>query len=227
MKLWSGRFQKETDSLVNDFNSSIRFDSPDVPGGYHRAPSPMRRCWASSGIIARSTRPTPIIDGLQAILADIEAGNVEFSAEQRGYPHEYGDHAHPAHRRRGQAPAHRPEPERSGGRGPAALSASEEIQARSSARSWTSSRSSCSKAKASTWTPSCPATPTCSGPSPPPSPSYLMAYANMLKPGRHPSGGLPGHGWTSAPWAAGALAASTYPVDRFADGPGPGLPPAH
>ena len=26
MKLWAGRFQKETDTLVNDFNSSIRFD---------------------------------------------------------------------------------------------------------------------------------------------------------------------------------------------------------
>ena len=27
MKLWAGRFQKETDTLVNDFNSSITFDS--------------------------------------------------------------------------------------------------------------------------------------------------------------------------------------------------------
>ena len=26
MKLWAGRFQKETDTLVNDFNSSIQFD---------------------------------------------------------------------------------------------------------------------------------------------------------------------------------------------------------
>ena len=26
MKLWAGRFQKETDTLVNDFNSSISFD---------------------------------------------------------------------------------------------------------------------------------------------------------------------------------------------------------
>ena len=26
MKLWGGRFQKETDGLVNDFNSSIQFD---------------------------------------------------------------------------------------------------------------------------------------------------------------------------------------------------------
>ena len=27
MKLWAGRFQKETDSLVNDFNSSVSFDA--------------------------------------------------------------------------------------------------------------------------------------------------------------------------------------------------------
>ena len=27
MKLWAGRFQKETDTLVNYFNSSIEFDS--------------------------------------------------------------------------------------------------------------------------------------------------------------------------------------------------------
>ena len=27
MKLWGGRFSKETDETVNDFNSSIRFDS--------------------------------------------------------------------------------------------------------------------------------------------------------------------------------------------------------
>ena len=27
MKLWAGRFQKETDALVNDFNSSSSFDA--------------------------------------------------------------------------------------------------------------------------------------------------------------------------------------------------------
>ena len=26
MKLWGGRFSKETDSLANDYNSSIKFD---------------------------------------------------------------------------------------------------------------------------------------------------------------------------------------------------------
>ena len=52
MKLWAGRFQKETDTLVNDFNSSITFDArlykQDIAGlhrprhhagqaGHHRA----------------------------------------------------------------------------------------------------------------------------------------------------------------------------------------------
>ena len=27
MKLWGGRFRKETDSFVNDFNASIHFDA--------------------------------------------------------------------------------------------------------------------------------------------------------------------------------------------------------
>ncbi|MEG0230306.1 MAG: argininosuccinate lyase, partial [Oscillospiraceae bacterium] len=27
MKLWAGRFKKDVDSVVNDFNSSISFDS--------------------------------------------------------------------------------------------------------------------------------------------------------------------------------------------------------
>ena len=45
MKLWAGRFQKETDTLVNNFNSSINFDArlykQDIAGsgqaGHHRA----------------------------------------------------------------------------------------------------------------------------------------------------------------------------------------------
>ena len=35
-------------------------------------------------------------------------------------------------------------------------------------------------------------------------------------PGRHPPGGLPRAAWTSAPWARGALAGTTYPIDRDA-----------
>ena len=80
MKLWSGRFQKETDSLVNDFNSSIRFDSrmyrEDIAGSIAHA-AMLGQC----GIIAKEDADA-IIAGLQAILADVEAGNIEFSADQ-------------------------------------------------------------------------------------------------------------------------------------------------
>ena len=45
MKLWAGRFQKETDTLVNDFNSSITFDArmykEDIAGSIaHAAADP-------------------------------------------------------------------------------------------------------------------------------------------------------------------------------------------
>ena len=80
MKLWSGRFQKETDSLVNDFNSSIRFDSrmyrEDIAGSVAHA-AMLGQC----GIIAKEDADA-IIAGLQAILADVEAGKIEFSADQ-------------------------------------------------------------------------------------------------------------------------------------------------
>ena len=78
--------------MVNDFNSSIRFDQRHVPSRTSPAPSPTPPCWASMGIISQKRMPTAIIDGLKGILADIEAGKVEFSARQRGHPHERGDH---------------------------------------------------------------------------------------------------------------------------------------
>ena len=69
MKLWAGRFQKETDTLVNDFNSSIQFDArlykQDIAGSIAHAqmlgkqgiiePSPTPRCWASRAS-SRGTR---------------------------------------------------------------------------------------------------------------------------------------------------------------------------
>jgi argininosuccinate lyase len=108
-----GRFQKETDALVNDFNSSISFDSrlykEDIAGS-HR---PRKDAGRLRHHIPEDA--AAIDKGLREILADIEAGKVEFDRRQRGYPHEHGDAAHRAHRRRGQAPAHGPQPQRSGG----------------------------------------------------------------------------------------------------------------
>ena len=79
MKLWAGRFQKETDTLVNDFNSSISFDArmyrEDIAGSMAHA-----AMLGKQGIIEEH-EAEKIIAGLQAILADIEAGQVEFSLE--------------------------------------------------------------------------------------------------------------------------------------------------
>ena len=77
MKLWGGRFQKETDSLVNDFNSSISFDArlyrQDIEGSVAHA-----AMLGDTGVIEKS-ESEKIITGLKGILADIEAGLVEFT----------------------------------------------------------------------------------------------------------------------------------------------------
>ena len=79
MKLWAGRFQKETDTAVNDFNSSISFDArlyqEDIAGSIAHA-----TILGKQGVIEEH-EAEKIIQGLQAILKDIEAGAVEFSEE--------------------------------------------------------------------------------------------------------------------------------------------------
>ena len=79
MKLWAGRFQKETDILVNDFNSSISFDArlyvQDIRGSMAHAEM-LGRC----GIIEEH-EAEKIIEGLQAILTDIDEDQVEFSLD--------------------------------------------------------------------------------------------------------------------------------------------------
>ena len=79
MKLWAGRFQKETDALVNDFNSSISFDArmyrEDITGSIAHAAMLGRQ-----GII-EAHEAEKIVEGLKAILADIEDDKVEFSLD--------------------------------------------------------------------------------------------------------------------------------------------------
>jgi len=79
MKLWAGRFQKETDTLVNDFNSSIGFDArmyrQDITGSIAHA-----GMLGKQGIIEQS-EADKIIEGLKAILVDIEADQVQFSLD--------------------------------------------------------------------------------------------------------------------------------------------------
>ena len=79
MKLWSGRFGKDTDALVNDFNASIQFDQrlykEDITGSMAHA-----KMLGATGIISAADAEA-IVQGLQSILADIEAGKVEFTAD--------------------------------------------------------------------------------------------------------------------------------------------------
>ncbi|MDD3766595.1 MAG: argininosuccinate lyase [Eubacteriales bacterium] len=79
MKLWGGRFSKSTDSAVDDFNSSIRFDSrmyaQDIKGSVAHC-----EMLGKQGIIPKEDADL-IIKTLGEILEDIEAGKVEFSVE--------------------------------------------------------------------------------------------------------------------------------------------------
>ena len=79
MKLWAGRFQKPTDELVNDFNASISFDQrlykQDIAGSKAHA-----QMLSNCGILTKEDNEK-IQAGLDSILADVEAGTVEFSAD--------------------------------------------------------------------------------------------------------------------------------------------------
>ena len=79
MKLWGGRFQKETDNLVNELNASIGFDQrlyrEDITGSMAHA-----RMLGACGIISMED-VAAILEGLQSILEDVEAGKVEFTAD--------------------------------------------------------------------------------------------------------------------------------------------------
>lgn len=78
-KLWAGRFQKETDLVVNDFNSSILFDcrlyQEDIAGSIAHAAMLGRQ-----GVIEQH-EADKIVEGLRGILQDIDEGKVQFSLE--------------------------------------------------------------------------------------------------------------------------------------------------
>ena len=79
MKLWGGRFTKETNELVNNFNASISFDQKfykqDVRGSIAHA-----TMLAKAGIISEE-EGKQIIDGLNSILEDIESGKLVINDE--------------------------------------------------------------------------------------------------------------------------------------------------
>ncbi|MBQ2661035.1 MAG: argininosuccinate lyase [Clostridia bacterium] len=80
-KLWAGRFSKQLDSTVNDFNSSIRFDSrmyrQDITASIAHADM-LAKC----GII-EADDAKKIKKGLKSILEDLESGalSIDFTAE--------------------------------------------------------------------------------------------------------------------------------------------------
>ncbi len=79
MKLWGGRFTKETNRLVHNFNASISFDQKfyrqDIRGSIAHV-----TMLAKQGILSETDRDI-IINGLKGILSDIENGTLEFSPE--------------------------------------------------------------------------------------------------------------------------------------------------
>lgn len=79
MKLWGGRFSKSTDAMVDDFNSSIRFDArmyaQDILGSQAHAEMLGRQ-----GIIPEEDAAL-IVKTLGEINEDIESGKVEFEID--------------------------------------------------------------------------------------------------------------------------------------------------
>ena len=76
-QLWGGRFTKETDQLVYNFNASIGFDQKffrqDVQGSIAHV-----TMLAKQGILTEQERDD-IIDGLEGIVKDVEAGTLKIT----------------------------------------------------------------------------------------------------------------------------------------------------
>ena len=76
-QLWGGRFTKETDQLVYNFNASISFDkkfySQDIDGSMAHV-----TMLAKQGILTEDEK-NQILKGLEGILEDVETGALEIS----------------------------------------------------------------------------------------------------------------------------------------------------
>ena len=79
MKLWSGRFEKNTDKLVDSLNASISYDQrmyeEDITGSMAHA-----AMLGAQGIIPQSEADL-IVKTLGEILEDCRAGKIEFTEE--------------------------------------------------------------------------------------------------------------------------------------------------
>ncbi len=78
-QLWGGRFTKETDQLVYNFNASITFDQKfyreDMEGSMAHV-----KMLAAVGILTEEERDE-ILRGIEGILADVESGALEITSE--------------------------------------------------------------------------------------------------------------------------------------------------
>ena len=76
-QLWGGRFTKETDQLVYDFNASITYDQKfyrqDIRGSIAHV-----TMLAKQGILTEAERDE-IIRGLQGILEDVQSGALKIT----------------------------------------------------------------------------------------------------------------------------------------------------
>jgi len=79
MKLWGGRFTKETNQLVHNFNASLSFDQKffeeDIAGSIAHV-----TMLAEQGILTEAEKDT-IIQGLRGICDDIKSGALEITEE--------------------------------------------------------------------------------------------------------------------------------------------------
>lgn len=79
MKLWGGRFTKETDELVHHFNASLPFDQKfyrqDIQGSMAHV-----KMLAKQGILTKEDEGA-ILQGLEGILADLDGGRLAIDAE--------------------------------------------------------------------------------------------------------------------------------------------------
>ena len=78
-QLWGGRFTKETDQLVYNFNASITFDQKfyrqDIEGSMAHV-----KMLAAVGILTEDEKDQ-ILEGLAGILQDVENGTLEITSE--------------------------------------------------------------------------------------------------------------------------------------------------
>ena len=107
-QLWGGRFTKETDQLVYNFNASISFDQKfykqDITGSKAHV-----KMLAAQGILTEAERDQ-ILEGLDGILRDVENGTLKITDKYEDI-HSFGGKSDRPHRRCRQKAAHRTQPQ--------------------------------------------------------------------------------------------------------------------